>query len=131
MSKCFVCDNDAYILLKFRKNTKKYKLNICKKCLESFNIISNTKENNKKLNKCPVCGYTFEEFKEYRFLGCDFCYKCFSKDVIEYLKKIHTNVIYKGKFPESYKKEEKRIRKISQLRGSLIEDIEIINGKGI
>lgn len=64
---------------------------------------------NKNLNKCPVCRFTLQEFKEYKFLGCDFCYEYFSSYVIDYLEKIHSDIVYKGKIPRRLKNKNFRL----------------------
>lgn len=126
MSKCFICKSRSYLQIKFkRKKEKEYKFSFCKNCWEKYNLIFSFRRNNKKEDRCPMCGYTIDDFKEYKFLGCDFCYEYFLKDVLDYLKKIHTNIMYKGKYPRRFKKEEK-IKKILLLKGFLIDEI-IIN----
>jgi protein-arginine kinase activator protein McsA len=127
MSKCFICKGRSYLLVKFKgKKEKKVEFNLCKNCLEKYNLFLNT-GNKRRNNICPVCGYTLKDFKEYRFLGCDFCYEYFFKEVSDYLKKIHINTIYKGKYPVSFKADEK-IKKIYFLKGFLIDEI-VIDGR--
>lgn len=41
---------------------------------EFFDFVSAPRQN-KKSNKCPVCGYTSKQFLETGFLGCSECYK--------------------------------------------------------
>ncbi|MCM8766796.1 MAG: hypothetical protein NC917_02405 [Candidatus Omnitrophica bacterium] len=130
MSKCFICKSESDILIKFKnKKNKKFIFNFCKNCLDRYNLSFYHKKNNRKKLCCPVCGYTIDDFKEYKFLGCDFCYEYFLKEVSNYMKKIHTNILYKGKYPRRFKKEE-RFKKFLLLNGFLIDGI-IINGKQI
>lgn len=125
MSKCFICKSESDISIKFKGRKRgKYIFNFCKNCWEKYNLFSSSKKSNKKGFSCPICGYTINDFKEYRFLGCDFCYEYFSKEVLDYMKKIHTNILYKGKYPRRFKKEEK-LKKFLLLKGFLIDEIKI------
>lgn len=126
MNKCLLCKDKSYISIKFTNKKKTYKFNLCRECSEKFNIISK-KRKKQEIKKCPFCGYTIKEFKEYRFLGCNFCYEYFYNEVINYLNKIRINNIYKGKYPKEFKKE-KKIKKFFELKGYLINEI-ILDGK--
>jgi len=107
MDKCFICKSRSYLSIKFKgKKAKKIEFNFCKKCWEEYNSFFNNNKR-RKYDKCPVCGYTIDEFKEYRFLGCDFCYEYFFKEVSDYMRKIHTNTIYKGNILRILKKRKK------------------------
>lgn len=128
MSKCYVCGNKTYIKFKLSKGKRKQSLSFCENCYKKF-IYKDIKRKDKK-KKCPACGYTIDDFKEYKFLGCSLCYEYFYEDVINYMKKIHTSIIYKGKFPKEFKKEEKIKNFLNNIRGFLIESIKL-NGKSI
>lgn len=131
MNKCFICNNKSHISIKFvNKKMRKYYLQICKDCFARFNIFTFNFKNKKKKEKCPVCGYTISEFNEYKFLGCDFCYEYFYEEILSYLKKIHISIVYKGKYPEKFKFQGEKIKKIFGLKNFLIDNIKI-NGKCI
>ncbi len=122
MNKCLICENESFVSVKFVNEKGKTRiLNLCKDCCKRFNIFLKS-EKKRKNKECPFCGYTIDDFKEYRFLGCDFCYEYFYDEIIKYLKKIHTSIIYKGKYPKKFHREEK-IKKFFTLKGFLIEDI--------
>lgn len=70
------------------------------------------------LKKCPFCGYSYKEFKEYGFLGCPYCYKYFSPFIENYLLKIHGRLVHKGKYPSSFKKVKKN-KKLMELEKKL------------
>lgn len=121
MNSCIFCKNKFEVIIKLKnKRNKEKSLKICKACFEKYYLFVRKDKNN---GKCPKCGYTLDEFKEFKFLGCDYCYIHFSNYVIKYLKKIHTNLIYKGKYPEKFEKL-KRNRKYFDLKDYLIESIE-------
>lgn len=128
MSKCLLCDKENYLEIKFVNGSKKKKyIYLCKDCWRKF-FFRSKKRKGKSDKKCPLCGYTVKDFNEYRFLGCSFCYEYFYEEVVDYLKKIHTDIIYKGKFPQRFKKYEKKLREIFGMRNYLIDEIKI-NGK--
>ncbi|MCM8818923.1 MAG: hypothetical protein NC915_05565 [Candidatus Omnitrophica bacterium] len=127
MNNCLVCKNtQSYVSIKFKNGKKTYNLNLCEDCCKNFNIIFKKRKKQKK-QKCPFCGYTLREFKEYGFLGCDYCYEYFYDEVINYLNKTRINNFYKGKYPKKFQKEA-RIKKFFKLKGYLIDKISI-NGK--
>lgn len=39
--------------------------------------------------KCPVCGFTYQDFKKVGRLGCGNCYEAFKKQLDPLLKRIH------------------------------------------
>ncbi|MGC8976517.1 MAG: hypothetical protein ACP5OB_02710 [Candidatus Ratteibacteria bacterium] len=123
MSKCFLCGQRSFIFIKFgNKRKEKHYFYLCQKCFERLNNISTIEK--RRNEKCPVCGYTISEFNEYKFLGCDSCYENFYPEILNYLKKIHINVFYKGKFPKRFKFYEKKIKKILELKNHRIESIK-------
>ncbi|MCM8772666.1 MAG: hypothetical protein NC926_03545 [Candidatus Omnitrophica bacterium] len=128
MNKCSICGDKIYIRFKLSNGKKRRLLNFCENCYKKF-IFKDKKVKNKK-KKCPFCGYTVDDFREYRFLGCSFCYEYFYEDVIKYMKKIHTSIIYKGKFPKEFKNVEKIKNFLNDIKGFLIKSVKL-NGKSI
>jgi len=126
MNKCILCNNNPYVVIRFISGNY---LHLCKSCWEKIKIFTlKNKKNRKKEKKCPVCKYTIAEFNEYRFLGCDFCYEYFYNEVISYLKKIHTDIFFKGKYPKRFKNQKSNLKKIF-ISESSIDKIKIVNGK--
>ncbi len=125
MSRCALCNNNPYVIIKFSNGEY---LQLCKSCWEKIKIFTIKNKKNKKGNKCPVCKYTLNEFNEYGFLGCDFCYEYFYNEVITYLKRIHTEIFYKGKYPKRFKNLKNSLKKIFGLENS-IDKIGVVNEK--
>ncbi|MCM8804047.1 MAG: hypothetical protein NC833_02185 [Candidatus Omnitrophica bacterium] len=125
MNKCFICNSKNHILVKLINEKKEnYYIYICKNCFERFNISTFKNKKNLKKEKCPVCGYTISEFNEYKFLGCDFCYEYFYEEILNYLKKIHINIIYKGKYPKKFKFQREKVKKFFKSGNFLIDSIK-------
>jgi len=123
MSKCILCNNNPYVVIRFISGNY---LHLCKSCWEKIKIFTIKNKKGKEGKSCPVCKYTIEEFNEYRFLGCDFCYEYFYNEVISYLKRIHTVIFYKGKYPERFKNQKNGLKRIFDVENS-IDKIEIVN----
>lgn len=54
----------------------------------------------KKEETCPICGMTFENFRETGRLGCANCYKAFEDQMIPLIRRIHGNIEHNGKIPK-------------------------------
>jgi len=50
--------------------------------------------------KCPVCGLTYEEFKNTGRFGCGKCYETFEDKLEPLFKRIHGNMQHTGKVPK-------------------------------
>lgn len=75
---------------------------------------------------CPTCGMTYEGFKAAGGkLGCEACYRVFSRELDAILKNVQASVKHEGKFPQKFgralfqKKEAGRLR---SLMNKAIED---------
>jgi len=51
------------------------------------------------VERCNVCGMSFEDFRESGKLGCGNCYRVFRNRLAPILRRIHGNVEHKGKIP--------------------------------
>lgn len=51
-------------------------------------------------HKCPSCGFSFEDFRQFGKLGCADCYSSFRNQLVPLLKNIHGSSRHSGKFPE-------------------------------
>ena len=128
MDKCERCDKypaNVHIVKMF--DGIKKELNICEKCAKelgefnlnsvldientfSLNILSGLVEyfNNNhqsssaiKINdsECNKCKTTYAEFKNTGFLGCEECYKQFSKILSIFIKRVQNDSEHVGKIP--------------------------------
>ena len=122
--KCIKCDKVANIIVIIDKEEKVLKF--CFDCAKEEGFFDSKlipvdalrKIEKIRVGKCPNCGYSYKEFKEYSFLGCPECYRYFSPLIEKYLSKIHGSLIHKGKFPSSFKKKRKN-RNLVKLESEL------------
>jgi len=120
--RCDVCHkNEATVHLTEIINNKVTKLHLCEQCAreksmemeEHFGLadllsgladlvpVVGEKQNaafDAKL-KCPLCGFTFQDFRKMGRLGCPKCYDTFKAQLSPLLKKIHGSDTHIGKTP--------------------------------
>lgn len=65
-----------------------------------FEVMSPTVEHIDKVVSCPVCGMTFENFRNNGKVGCSNCYNTFSSNMLPLIKRIHGNIQHLGKVPK-------------------------------
>lgn len=53
-----------------------------------------------RLENCPKCGMTFEDFRKTGRFGCAECYETFKKTIMPLLQKIHGSTHHFGKSPQ-------------------------------
>ncbi len=70
----------------------------------------------KAVNKCPVCGTTYDSFAAKGKLGCGECYKTFHDRLLRPLKQIHGTYEHVGKIPERCGGELKNSRRLEELK---------------
>lgn len=68
---------------------------------------------------CPVCGFSFDDFKRSGFLGCPECYKTFRREIIPMLRRVHGNTKHVGAIPEAEGKEMQIKNRINELKNKL------------
>ncbi len=73
----------------------------------------------KAVNKCPVCGMTYDEFVRGGKLGCSECYSTFRSRLLRPLKQIHGTYEHVGKIPERGGGTLKNTRRLSELERKL------------
>ena len=115
---CDICGkNEATVHLTEIVNDKVTKLHICEVCAkekgsemeEHFGLSDLLagladlgpgieSEVSEKI-KCPVCGFTYHDFKKVGRLGCGDCYEFFKKQLAPLLKRIHGADRHIGKVP--------------------------------
>ncbi len=64
--------------------------------------------------KCPVCGATYDDFRENGRLGCAHCYQTFSAKLVPLLKRIHGASRHTGK-------ESKEVHEVSNQSKEIIK----------
>ncbi|HNS31728.1 MAG TPA: hypothetical protein PKN36_01980 [bacterium] len=102
---CLFCGKPAKLAVIVMQEGKEEIFHFCGCCSEEGDFyrklesVSGGYGKTKSLKYCPGCGYSYKDFKEYRFLGCPECYRSFSRGVTRYLKNIHSSLSYKGKTP--------------------------------
>ncbi|MDQ8201518.1 UvrB/UvrC motif-containing protein [Pelagicoccus sp. SDUM812003] len=111
--KCGHCAAPTTLHLTKVVNGKVYKLGVCANCPEAAAIqsgvgwdlldtpavapVSNPSQSGSR--KCPDCGLTPADFKEYGRLGCPTCYEVFQEKLEPLLKTLHRGVTHLGKAP--------------------------------
>lgn len=136
---CEVCKkNEATIHTIKIINGKTSEQHICKECaaklsdtefgdfgtISSNDIIKsffNIKQ--PEVKSCPVCGYSFNDFKESGFLGCPECYNTFRKEIIPMLRRVHGNTKHVGTVPESSNEKTKLCQEINELKRRLAQAV--------
>lgn len=78
----------------------------------------------KAVNKCPVCGTTYDLFVSKGKLGCGECYKTFHDRLLRPLKQIHGTYEHVGKIPERSGGALKNSRKLDRLKAKLDSAIQ-------
>jgi len=65
---------------------------------------------------CPVCGYTYQDFKKVGRLGCADCYEAFKAQLAPLLKRIHGADRHVGKVPIMIGKTVKDTKLLQELK---------------
>ena len=66
--------------------------------------------------KCPVCGFTYQNFRKVGRLGCGACYEAFKKQLAPLLRRIHGADRHVGKVPLTVGKTVKDTRDLQELK---------------
>lgn len=69
--------------------------------------------------KCNVCGLTYIKFKANGKFGCSNCYKVFGERLNPLFKRLHGNIIHRGKLPSKAGSKIKQAREIEKLQQEL------------
>ena len=73
------------------------------------------------VERCDVCGMSFEDFRETGKFGCGNCYRTFRNRLVPILRRVHGNVEHKGKIPGQ--PADNTLREIQNLKNKLEEAI--------
>jgi len=68
---------------------------------------------------CEKCGMSYEEFQKVGKLGCDNCYNIYGERLKPILKRLHGDVIHKGKVPVKASKSIRVSKEIEKLKEEL------------
>ncbi len=49
--------------------------------------------------KCPLCGHTWNDFRQSGRLGCGECYNTFRSSAASAIRQIHSTTVHNGKIP--------------------------------
>jgi protein arginine kinase activator len=112
--KCNLCNNLASVHLTQILNNKIHKVDLCESCAQAKGVtdpngfsladllVKNPLEAEKpsSLLKCPVCGFTQNDFRKLGRLGCPSCYKVFDPLLSPVLENMHKGSLHRGKIPE-------------------------------
>jgi len=140
---CDICHkNNATVHLTEIINDKVVEMHICQVCAQE-----KASELNKHLNisgflgsladmvgglpqerrllKCPSCGFSYGDFKKKGRLGCGKCYETFHGLLLPLLKKIHSATTHTGKAPTSLDKRASGQMKVNDLHQRLRRAIQL------
>lgn len=112
--KCNLCDNLASVHLTQILNNKVHKVDLCESCAQAKGV---TDPNGFSLAdllvktpfepdtptghmKCPVCGFTQNDFRKLGRVGCGECYDVFDSLLMPVLENMHKGTSHTGKIPE-------------------------------
>ncbi len=122
------------------ENGKKTDFHLCDKCAMAKNsfsintsfsindlltgILNNTEFFPLKVGfsdelKCPVCGLSYNRFRETGRFGCSNCYKAFSDKLNPLFRRLHGNISHSGKIPVRAGGNIKKVREKERLKTAL------------
>ena len=82
--------------------------------------ITNHKQKRRKASgPCLVCDLTYEEFKSSGKLGCEACFRVFSKEIVALIENVQGSTKHEGKFPKRFGTVMRQQREVSNLRTNL------------
>lgn len=73
--------------------------------------------------KCVTCGFTFDDLKRVRRMGCSDCYAAFSDEVAQMVRGMHKGNSHIGKVPAGLIATQFRNQRIEELRSRLEQAI--------
>ena len=79
----------------------------------------------RRILKCPSCGFSYGDFKKKGRLGCGKCYETFRGLLLPLLKKIHSATTHTGKTPTSLDKKATSQLKVAELHQRLRRAIQL------
>jgi protein arginine kinase activator len=77
-----------------------------------------------RVNRCPTCGLTYQQFSKMGRFGCSDCFKTFKDRLEPLLRRIHGHTTHRGKIPEKTRGALKIRRQMEILREELARKVE-------
>ncbi len=129
---CDVCKhNQATVFLTQIVDGKMQKVNLCESCSKEKGVTDPTgfaladlllglgaaqaMEGGNSVQKCPVCGFSQQDFKKTGRLGCASCYETFADGLQGLLKGMHKGTAHIGKFPARMRRNIEREQEMKTL----------------
>jgi protein arginine kinase activator len=133
---CDVCKhNQATVFLTQIVDGKMQKVNLCEGCSKEKGVTDPTgfaladlllglgaaqaMEGGNSVQKCPVCGFSQQDFKKTGRLGCASCYETFADGLQGLLKGMHKGTAHVGKFPARMRRNIEREQEMKNLHRDL------------
>ncbi len=137
---CNFCDKKATVFLTQLVEGEMKKMCLCEECAEAKGVTDPTgfsladsvlgigpaSEGGPIVNlpddegaSCPVCGFTFNKFRQVERLGCSECYTVFGEDISRRLRGMHKGTVHVGRVPEGLLEAHARKQRLGQLRDRL------------
>lgn len=133
---CDVCkSHQATVFLTQIVDGKMQKVNLCESCSKEKGVTDPTgfaladlllglgaaqdMERGGGLQKCPVCGFSQNDFKKTGRLGCSNCYQTFAEGLAPLLKGMHKGTAHIGKIPSRLMKTLERETHLKELQRDL------------
>lgn len=73
--------------------------------------------------KCATCGFTLDDLRRVRRMGCSDCYATFNEEVNQMIRGMHKGISHVGKVPEGLMALQFRNQRIEELRSRLDQAI--------
>lgn len=141
---CEICGKrEATVHITEIINNKVTKLHLCEECAKAkgaemedhfglSDLLAGLADLGSKLEpqaadniKCPVCGFTYQDFKKAGRLGCGECYEAFKKQLAPLIKRIHGSERHMGKVPLMVGKGVREERSIQDLKIQMEKAIQL------
>ena len=142
MYKCQNCSKPATYFIKTNINGNIQETALCAECAAKQNIKTTnafedisgffspfflgTSGSTSQVKRCPVCSATFKSICDTSKYGCPECYRTFADQSERSLKKLHGEIVHKGKRP-SHVPQEKPRDELEELKIQLEEAVACEN----
>ena len=73
--------------------------------------------------KCPTCGFSLDDLRRVRRLGCSDCYSTFSEEIGQMIRGMHKGMTHVGKVPAGLMAMQVLHQRIEELRSKLDQAI--------
>ena len=144
---CDVCKhNQATVFLTQIVDGKMQKVNLCEGCSKEKGVTDPTgfaladlllglgaaqaMEGGASAQKCPVCGFSQQDFKKTGRLGCASCYETFADGLAGLLKGMHKGTRHVGKVPARLRRNIEREQEMKNLHRDLRRAVAEENYEG-